>query len=177
MIALNCRGCFMIRRSLLLAPVLSITVIAGCGRPDDVVAPSASVRAAQAATVARLRPSYRDQLADLAREAPGFGGVFFDETGTLTIAVATDVFDSSSTQRVLDWVHRYSPATRAASRVKFQRVRYSYDVLHQQLQAIQSQLWNGDGVTAIGINERTGRIELSVQDQPRIATLRARMVQ
>jgi hypothetical protein len=74
-------------RSLLFT--IGLVALVGCHDPRDVTMPigdpALRLRNQIASAAAARRPTIDDRFAALAREVPGFGGMYYDSTGTLTV--------------------------------------------------------------------------------------------
>jgi hypothetical protein len=119
--------------------------------------------------------NFREQLAALDSAAPGFAGVFFDDAGQLTVAVATDGFDAASVARVMEWVHEYSGPTRVVTRPNLRRVAHRYVELYGAYQSIRDHLWSGDNVVALGIEETSNKVVVGVRTATARASIAAKL--
>lgn len=108
------------RRSPRLLALATLASLAACSSDpaEQGVGPQrAPARAQSAALQPRHVRTINDEFRDLARAAPGFTGVFYDEQGTLTISVARDDFSPSARETVMAWLTGYSGYAAASAKV------------------------------------------------------------
>jgi hypothetical protein len=103
-----------------------------------------------------------DEYRDLAIQAPGFMGVYLDSAGQLTINVATDNFAPEAAARVVDWVAAYSGAVPRGTSPTIRQVPYDYLALDQHYQRLIFDLGAASYLTTTRIDDRTGRIVITV---------------
>jgi hypothetical protein len=165
----------MMNRSFKVVITLVAASAAACSSGEPVGPAPAARSTAAGPAVVPFHGNHRDQIAELAKAAPGLAGVYYDESGALTIAIARDSLNASSMGRVLSWVHSYSPSSRLAPRINVQHVSHGYQELYGAFNTIRSKLWQGDGVTSLGIDERGNRIVITAVDEASSAVLRSRI--
>lgn len=160
---------------------VALIVIAGCSPPSDQVAPRrdrvpGTVASAVAPTTLRVRGrSIRDQFRQLAHEAPGFAGIFFDQDGQLTVSVATEDFSSASMDRVLSWARQFSVSVAGKSNPKIRRVPYDYAALADAFDRALGAAQADDNVGSARIDETRGRIVFGVKSVRQAAPMLARL--
>lgn len=157
------------------------TGLAGCTESLRIQEPSQNVLAPQPVVLRSMlqgvsSPStLQEEFKMLAQNMPGFAGVFLDN-GELTVSVATDDFPARSLQRVVDWARGYSSGARRSPSVKVRRVRYDYNQLLSQFDAINASLSAEDGLRSISIDESLGKVRLGISLSTSRASIQARIV-
>ena len=66
-------------------PIAFITIVASCQRDAPTAAPDPQLEQTNIQVDLARHRNFDDQLASLAAELPGFGGLFFDSTGRLIL--------------------------------------------------------------------------------------------
>jgi hypothetical protein len=120
--------------------------------------------------------SHRQQLRAVAQMAPGFEGVFVDQNGAATLAVATDDFPVARQALVVQWARQYFRGLDLSTPVRLQRVAYDYAQLFDGFATVQQSVQRGDGVTLLAIDETKAVIRVGLASLAQTAALRARLV-
>lgn len=109
------------------------------------------------------RPTLHTEYLRLARLAPGFAGVFYDESGGLTINVATDSFHTDGIAMVREWANRHTTSSFAFQTPRLRRVSFSYDVLDSLYGVLAPRLRGLDlGIRSWGLDEARNLLFFSV---------------
>lgn len=160
----------MHRTTLAVAiPLVALAVaIAGCDS-GNLTRIADSARQQAAVTVATRNAKHQtidDDFADIASQAPGFGGLFYDSSGTMNVYLVDPTRMASANVPISSFVQRRQwPAGRE---VKVLRGQFDYRDLMRSYQAMRSAasiFTRGSGLVSTDIDERRNRIVVGVQNE------------
>jgi hypothetical protein len=136
----------------------------------------APVFAAAPQPSADAAPSVDEQLAGVARDVPGFGGMFFDENGDLAIYLVHPEHKDAATRRLAEVfgterLRSREPAEGrgadkrklAAGEVRVLQGQYGFDELEQWRRSAAGVL-NVEGVVFTDVDESRNRIVIGISD-------------
>ena len=156
----------MIRRNA-FALLAGAAVLSACQDTSEPTAPQAS-----APTAPNVQLNF-DPAAAYARDIPGFGGVFFNESGA-PVVYLKDAGQRETAVRVLAGLARDNGADPTAIEVR--TAKYDYGELADFLGKANSLL-NASGVVYTDLDETTNRVKVGVENRGLETALRSRMKQ
>ncbi len=115
----------------------------------------------------------RDQWRDIALRHPGFGGVWRDSTGQLTISSSTGAASTEMRQAVTQWLLGYGRPDLASQTASVARVSWDYATLDGFVRLIEPTLVAVRGVNSYWIDETKGRLGVSTDDDAAAAVVSA----
>jgi hypothetical protein len=158
----------LLRRITLSVATASIFILqAGC---DPITQPVSNPPKDQIATSTlgkgrsvQIR-TLRDELREIALRAPGFSGLWIDDDGGLRLSASVAALNPSLVKEARNWLTLNRRPDLATSPIRLHRVSHDYAELYAWLEAVGPALARVPGVSSIGIDERTGRIHVGVDD-------------
>jgi hypothetical protein len=117
----------------------------------------------------------RQQLRAISQKAPGFTGLFLDDDGIVTLAVATDDFPAASQGTVMAWARKYFVGLDLGAAIRLRRVPYDYVQLSNAFAVVQESMQPSDGLTLLAIDEAKGVIRLGLASLAASGGLRSRL--
>lgn len=154
-----------------VTPVL--LMIAGVACSDAPSSPATPQRDfvppnAQAVTQPSSTKSLDEEFLDLARLVPGFGGLYYDSTGSLVVVLTDTSLAVAARAPVTDLIRRLGPPVtglRPTSEMRFVRGRYDFTQLASWYALFNNGAENARGlVTLADISEVDNRIDIGVRD-------------
>jgi hypothetical protein len=136
--------------------------VAGCYSPgsDDAVTDVPEPQVSAAAGTDNVQ-SYDDMLAEVARRAPGFGGVYRDDDGALVFVMKNPAM-APSAEAALRSVFNMENAEYAAVRVR--EGRYGFDELKSWQDVAGHAVLAKEGVVYTDIDERDNVLRVGISD-------------
>ncbi|MBX9927347.1 MAG: S1 family peptidase [Gemmatimonadaceae bacterium] len=144
--------------------------IAGSACTDQETLPSApSAAPFLASSLGNLtQPSQvrtlREDFKNIALRAPGFAGVWLDSQGNLMVSAASTELSPVLRGEVIRWLAGYGRPELAGRPWKLNRVEYDYAALVGFLERAKTAAAHLAGVNSFGIEVKTGRILVGVED-------------
>lgn len=105
--------------------------------------------------------TFREEYRDLAKQVPGFAGVFLDSTGRLTVNFAPGSSDPVAVGKVVSWVQRVRPGLDAVN-PRIREVPFSYSRLDSYYEPLFRVIGSMAFVTSSRIDDIQGRIVVTV---------------
>jgi hypothetical protein len=165
--------------------VIGLFLLSGCERDAPVVPakPSATSIPAVAVRAGPLRTvrTIDDEYADLVDEIPGFGGLFYDDAGTLTAYLKDPTTLASARSAVAAFLgskargnsRRLAQIADAAAAMRALRANYDFrELLKWYREVVVPSVGATVGVTMTDIDERTNRLVVGVRDASLIESIR-----
>lgn len=147
-------------------------LLAGCDQSVPVEAESANQKApvtleqrANAALTAALADgivTIDERLAEIARDVPGFGGFYFDASGTLNLYLKEDHRATEALAAVKSLLGDQRIAQATGQRVL--QAQYDFTQLQGWRLLMRSHIPGMEGVTSLGIDETKNRLSVGVQN-------------
>ena len=113
----------------------------------------------------------KDQFAALARQIPGFGGLFYDSTGQLTGNLVDVSTSATAAQSLTSFMasHRFPRTANGRgiatpADVRFQAAKYDYVTLKLWFDSIYRPVLAMRGAVSLGIDERADKLHLWFSD-------------
>jgi hypothetical protein len=157
-------------------------MIAACSdSPTQVrkVAPAAETPWKAPVPGARMR-TLDDDFVDLVKRAPGFGGMFIDSTGALTVYLTDTSIGATVTPAIREFafshrglMRRGDDSSRSSDVVIFRRGAFDYTQLTAFLDRLESERVLNRSVTFTDIDESENRVEVGVATERDRADLAA----
>lgn len=142
--------------------------IVGCDQvsPTSNIATSRSPAVSSVATPSEKYRTIDDDFADIAAQAPGFGGLFYDASGTLNVYLTNRTRTASLNAPMAALLQRRHLPTGRAVRILQGQFDYR-DLLrgYQALHSLTGIFERGSGVNTTDIDERQNRIVIGVRDE------------
>jgi hypothetical protein len=154
---------------VVLCALLAISFTGDTGK----VAMSASNSNAAAAPMAAQSndlETYDDHLANVAKQVPGFGGMFFDQDGTLQVYMAGQKEPLSATSMAFlgDVLAReFGNGERLSSRgMEIREGKFDFLTLHGWHQQMSPEVLDIPGVVSTDIDESENQLRIGITDEP-----------
>jgi hypothetical protein len=163
----------MTRRSIAATSLISVAILTGCSSEhptNSTIASSATPTIVRAQNNVRGEGRIAQEFRGLAEAMPGFTGVFFDDDGVLTIAMATDEFPSASVKRVVEWAAAFA-STPYLAVPRMRRVKYGYLELSDALAAVHALPGVSSILNSTAIDETKGVLQLGLSAMEDVALL------
>ena len=154
-------------------------ILGACRDTPDPIGPQGQPAGGSSLSVAigqePVKGSISDHFQYLAQVAPGFTGVFFDESGILTVSVASDNFSTESLDRILTWARAHASTSFTTASVKIRRVPFDFSTLSSWYAVVSKAVQPEDDLNATDIDETRGVIKLGFSSMGRVDHLRSRL--
>lgn len=158
----------------------ALALVAACS-PDAPVAPNRTEREPARGARSQLRApglwrTLDERYAELADSVPGFGGLFYDAAGRLTVYAKTPAaFDAPRLVRLLQ-VQRGGRSLPGGDNVRVLAARYDFrELLTLYRNVVIPAIPTIDGVTTSDIDEMRHRIVIGVRDEALVGKARQRI--
>lgn len=112
-----------------------------------------------------------DLFAEVARQVPGFGGLFYDESGQLTMHLMESRSDeqmtlaAASTKAALTALLQNDPRMTEAGEIRVIPGQYDFLQLKEWSDRMNAAILGVPGVLLTDIDERANRLRIGIQDQ------------
>jgi hypothetical protein len=114
--------------------------------------------------------TYDDHLANVAKQVPGFGGMFFDQDGTLQVYMVgqKEPLSAASMAFLEDVITReIGRGERLSGRgLEIREGQYDFLALHRWNQQMSPEVLNLPGVVSTDNNERENRLQIGITNSP-----------
>ena len=161
---------------------IGLLVLAACGADNTVTSRSIDASAAitnQAGL--RAHKTLDDEFADLVDEVPGFGGMFYDSTGALTVYLKDLAGTAAARSRIAAFLGRRTKGTperiaqiaAETGAMRARQARYDFRELLSLYRTYVISLASGaSGVTMTDIDDAKNRIIIGVQNVSMLGPMR-----
>jgi hypothetical protein len=110
----------------------------------------------------------------LAREIPGFGGIFYDESGALNVVMAPVVAPMASAelrQGLAARLEAMGQPAGAAQGVRVREGKYDFLQLFEMRQRVDQAVWGLQGIVFTDADEAANRVAIGVEDASAAASV------
>jgi hypothetical protein len=114
----------------------------------------------------------------IAREIPGFGGFYYDESGTLNVVMAPVVSPMSSAEvrsRLTPRLAAMGQPAEAAQGAVMRPGRYDFAQLFEMRRRVDQVVWSLGGVVFTDADEKANRVAIGVEDAAAAASVEQAM--
>jgi len=150
--------------NLLFLSVLAAIVTWSCSSPASSNGEFGESPYAEATEV-----SPADSLSDLAQQIPGFGGLFIDDSGQLSIYLTNPDQQKAKAREVLSnselIAKALSNTSASVSNMKILKGQYTFLSLYTWKKEVADKVFSMDGVYSIGIDEYRNKVSLGVKNK------------
>jgi len=140
---------------------LSVTYWIGC--TEDPAGPSSDVFGPEESSLSRAGSelTFDDQLADVAKSVPGFGGMFISEDGALELLLLEGT-QASLAENAISAVFQLDAVPRGKVRVR--PAQYGFVQLKQWHDAVSTDVLSLNGVVFTDLDESKNRLRIGVEN-------------